>query len=361
MKYIWHITLPKIVGLILIIIAFAINNYESSLDAIKLPIEGLNSYEFDKISLENFSALDALGSVNLKVGKEEMAKHSVVIAGITRDNIKDFSVMFKHIRYIGSFFKDYRVVLFENDSTDGTKLALGLWQELDSRVKIISKDFFNIKRPSHKFMADARNYYLDALQSEEYNNFDMLILLDMDMAYGIDIRGIEDSFSKIDRWDAVCSNGVFSDMGMMYDAFSFRNNEFPWSPEDWEKICSKQDFKDPWFRVCQEGEKYSKGIIYKNLAFRISWQSVNRLYWLQIMPQLQKIYPVDLDLVPVSSCFGGMAIYKRKYIDGCKYDSIDNDCEHVVFNQCIKDKNKGRMFLNPAQMIRYSQYGKREK
>lgn len=357
MKYIWHITLPKIVGLILIIIAFAIY----SIDTIKRPIEAVNSYEFDKISLENFSALDVLDPVKLKVGKEEMAKHNVVIAGITRDNIKDFPVMFKHIRYIGSFFKDYRVILFENDSKDGTKLALSLWQELDSRVKIISKDFFNIKRPSHKFMADARNYYLDVLQDAEYNNFDMLIFLDMDMAYGIDIRGIEDSFSKIDRWDAVCSNGVSSNVGIMHDTFSFRNSEFPWSPETWEKICSKSDLSDSWFEVCEEGRKYSKGIIYENLAFRNSWQSVNRLYWLQIMPQLQKIYPVDLDLVPVSSCFGGMAIYKRKYIDGCKYDSIDNDCEHVVFNQCIKDKNKGRMFLNPAQMIRYSQYGKREK
>ena len=89
----------------------------------------------------------------------------------------------------------------------------------------------------------------------------------------------------------------------------------------------------------------------------MGWQERDRLYWLLIMPQIQKIFPVDSNLVPVLSCFGGMAFYKRELIKDCRYKSVSNDCEHVAFHQCLKDKHKGKMFLNPAQAIRYPQYG----
>ena len=78
----------------------------------------------------------------------------------------------KHINYIGSQFKDYRVILFENDSKDGTKIALNLWAQKDSKIKILSEDFNLKKRPSHKFMADIRNKYLNAIQDKEYDDFD---------------------------------------------------------------------------------------------------------------------------------------------------------------------------------------------
>lgn len=75
-----------------------------------------------------------------------------------------------------------------------------------------------------------------------------------------------------------------------------------------------------------------------------------------IVPQGQKIYPIGSDLVPVHSCFGGMAFYKKNIVTACEYNSIDNDCEHVPFHQCLIDKNNARIFMNPSQAIRYSHY-----
>ena len=240
-------------------------------------IQKIENYNLESINLENFDKLNLLDKNYLSIGKKEMLNHKVIIVGITRDNIEDLLVTIKHIKHIGNNFKDYKVILFENDSKDGTKTALNLWGRKDPKVKIISEDFKLKKRPSHKFMADIRNKYLQAIKDKEYDDFDMIMAIDMDMSYGIDIRGIQDSFSKIDQWDAVCSNGL-SRKNKMFDMFAFRNDEFPFTPLKWQEVCSNADESNKWFKKCQDGYKHAEGIIYKYLAFRGNWQENSRLY-----------------------------------------------------------------------------------
>lgn len=260
-------------------------------------------------------ALDVLDLSRLELGKAEMSKHKVVICGITRDNAIFFETMKKYIEGIGKEFADYRVILFENDSGDGTKELLAKWMTQNSKVTILTKNFHNKKRPNIKFMADARNYYLQELAKPEYGDFDIMMVADMDMPYGFDIRGIRDSFSQINRWDAICSNGVL--MGdRMYDAFAFRSKDFPHAP-------------------------YDVG---------------DHEYWNVIKPKIQRVISPKHDLMPVDSCFGGLAFYKRSKIKDCSYDSIQNDCEHVAFHKCITERGNGKMFMNPAQVVRYTTY-----
>lgn len=263
--------------------------------------------------LEQLPILNALDSSVLAKGADEMKKHKVVFAGITRNNAPDLAITIKTIEYIGSLFSDYRVIIFENDSDDGTKKILANWKMNNPRINIISENYSIQKRPSNKFLAAARNKYIKALQDKQYAEFDMAVFIDMDMAFGIDVRGIRDSFAKMDAWDAVCSNGIFKSTGEMWDAFAFRNAEFP------------HDTRVPG-------------------------------YWDQLLPKIQKVHSVGSDLTPVHSCFGGLAIYKKASIANCEYDSIDEDCEHIAFHKCATTKNKMRMFLNPNQVIRYSHY-----
>lgn len=275
---------------------------------------------YKSLPVENLKKLDFLKEEVLSKGKEEMAQHKAVFVGISRDNVGELPTVMKHIEYIGLMFKDYRIIVFENDSSDGTKLLFGLWQMVNPKVKVVSKDFLNKKRISMKFMADARNQYLDVLASKDYDDFDVVIATDMDMFYGIDVRGIYDSFSKIDRWDMVCSNGILSSTGKMYDAFAFRNEEFPYSPKEYQ---------------LKTGKDY--------------WSAKN-------ITTIQKIYNPEQDLIPVYSCFGGMALYKRHLFADCAYDSEDEDCEHVALHNCMRKKHNARIFLNPAQLMRYSNY-----
>lgn len=259
---------------------------------------------------ERLESLDILNERDLDRGAKELKRHNVVIAGMVRDNVLDLYWVRQYIEYTGGFFKDYRVIIFENDSVDGTKWFLHNWAGQNNKVKILSEDFGNTKRPSIKFLADARNHYIDELNhNSEYKDFDMVMVLDMDMSNGWDMRGIFDSFSKINSWDIVCSNGLRD--GKMYDMFAFRNHEFPDGPD-----------KNPDF-------------------------------WDKTVPLGQKYYPAGDSMIPVFSCFGGMAFYKRNAIKDCRYDSIDRDCEHIKFHKCASDKNKARIFMNPSQIIRY--------
>lgn len=272
-------------------------------------------YFENNLPLEKLPSLNFITPKIIDAGIKEMKKHRVVITGIARDNIQDLPVMMRHIEYLGALFADYRVIIFENDSVDGTAETLSIWSKRNNKVKAISQNFNNKKRPNIQFLADARNKYLEALSSSEYDDFDIVIPVDMDMSYGFDVRGIIDSFSKIDQWGAVCSNGIFTKEGKMWDMFAFRNAEFPDGPNE---VSSKE-------------------------------------YWSKIVPKGFKAYSPRSDLVPVYSCFGGMAIYKRQFMQGCKYSSDRGDCEHVLFNKCVRD-NGAKMFMNPAQMIKYSHY-----
>lgn len=85
----------------------------------------------------------------------------------------------------------------------------------------------------------------------------------------------------------------------------------------------------------------------------------NKSYWSpENITAMQKIYSPQEDLLPVTSCFNGLAIYKKYLFDDCSYDSIYEDCEHVFLHQCMIDKYKARIFMNPAQIIRYNHYRK---
>lgn len=336
----------------MVIESYSENNKKKAIISERL--ERLTKFDYEKVQLENLESLNQINNEIIEKATKEATKHKVIFAGITRDNFDDIFVAIKHIEHIGDFFADYRVIIFENDSVDGTKELLEKWSNLNKKVKIISQDFAFKKRPSHKFMAEIRNQYLKPIFTSDYEDFDLLVILDLDITYGIDVRGIFDSLSKFDQWDVVCANGVAGKNGRMFDAFAFRSKEFPFSPSEWQEICVSDS--SSWKKICKNGDNFSRGIFYDLFSFRDDWREVSRLYWLKIIPQIQKKYSVNSDLVEVNSCFGGLAIYKKVIINNCFYNSIENDCEHVDFHHCLKEKKHARIFLNPNMVLRYSHY-----
>ena len=355
-KSVWQKTIIIVLILMALIVWPLVDHYEHLIETCE-DSKLVYLQHPDTIKFEHLVGLNSLPKSKLKKGLAEMKKHKLVIVGITRDNAYDLQVMMKNIEYIGGLFEDYRVILFENDSKDGTKKILHSWWLSNRKIKVISKNYGNDKLPNRQFLSEARNHYLNILESEKYKGFDMVMAVDMDMSYGIDIRGIEDSFSKINKWDAICSNSTYNSAGNMYDVFSFRNEAFPWTPKKWQRICEDKDEKNAkWNEVCKNGVEKSRISKSSTSTFSKKVLTKNQLYWLLIAPQMQEIYPVTSDLVPVTSCFGGIAFYKRAYIENCRYSSVDDDSEHVAFHNCIKDKHDGKMFMNPAQIFRYAHF-----
>lgn len=269
---------------------------------------------------DRIEKLDFLDQLSLDKGLAEISKHKVIFAGITRDNGRDTEKMMRFITKFGSFFQDYRVVIFEDDSSDDTLNILKKFESQDKKIRILSENFGIRKRPSIEFLSDIRNKYIDAINGDEYKKFDIAIILDLDMKYGFDERGILHSFSKINEWDILCSNGIYTKKGNMWDAFAFRDSEFP---NGLDKLKPEE-------------------------------------YWGVIVPKIQKIYGPQSALLPVNSCFGGLTIYKIDSIKSCRYKSINGDCEHVALHKCAREENNARIFMNPAQIIKYEHFNNRK-
>jgi hypothetical protein len=57
-------------------------------------------------------------------------------------------------------------------------------------------------------------------------------------------------------------------------------------------------------------------------------------------------------LFPLTSCFGGLGVYRMKAFAAGEYDS-GTDIEHVPFHRSMRQNGYGRVFLNPSQITLY--------
>ncbi|WP_167268529.1 glycosyltransferase family A protein [Dyadobacter arcticus] len=240
-----------------------------------------------------------------------MSQLRVAICGLARD-VQDMLPGTKlFIETLGSLFLDYRVYIVENDSIDQTPSILKAWASENQRVKVICNTFGHPRFKQIKdntrasMLAFHRNMYLKAV-SGECHDFDVLIVLDTDIEIGWSIQGICHSFSH-SNWDVIGSQGLF-----------FRKS----------KVSEIVHF-DAWaFREKGRVESHENAII-------------NRLMWAK-----------GSALIPLWSCFGGLAIYNSTCLPFMNYSGPD--CEHVELHNNLRNFGCDRIFLNPSQIVLYN-------
>ncbi len=248
----------------------------------------------------------------LTLGQSRMRQSTAVICGLARDVAEILPVTIARIERIGERFSDYRVVIYENDSTDDTRPLLLAWAQRNPRVRVIVETIGDPVNPCARClhraarMANYRNRCLDVLKSE-FANFDYALVLDTDLKGGWSIDGIANTFGH-DGWDFVGSNGIiFKRLGrdlnvpIQYDAWAFRLDE-----------------------------KFSA----------MPTSAVNFLRWQRGQP-----------LVPVTSCFGGLGVYRIKALLSARYSGWDS--EHIPLHQEMRNNGFHRMFINPSQIALY--------
>ena len=59
-------------------------------------------------------------------------------------------------------------------------------------------------------------------------------------------------------------------------------------------------------------------------------------------------------LVPVDSCFGGLAVYRMEAFASGSY--AGGDCEHVTFHASLRRAGFGRIFLDPSLLALYPDF-----
>jgi len=248
---------------------------------------------------------------------------SVIITGCCINVERFIQNNLNIINKIGEQFKEYKVVIYENDSKDNTRKIL-----LDNKKEnyhYIFENNVNIKNRTER-IAHCRNTILEYIISN-YADFDYMLMLDLDdiMSSGMLTNTIHSCFLyKCEQWDAMfanCSNEY-------YDIYALRKKNYLTS-------------------CCWNNVNVAKQ---NGMPHRIAYNEYIQKYIIN--------YPIDKKLIPVISAFGGAGLYKIKSIihSNCKYLGVEEKhldrqiCEHVSFNNTLIE-NGFKIYINPKMLI----------
>jgi hypothetical protein len=267
---------------------------------------------------------------NKKTNK--LSDSTVIICGIVRNCCRNLKKNIRTINQICDLAKEYHVVIFENDSVDNTKQILSEWKEKRKNIHISLNDFNTVTIPRktttvnplfsvHRVekMAHYRNYYMDYIEKENLPG-DYVLVVDLDV-HKIYLNGVIDTFSLNYDWDAITANGI----SRAPSAF-FRKRYY----DTYAMIeCGQETIPQTEYSI--------KTTQYK---------------WAFLKP--------GMPLIRVASAFGGLSVYKRQSIAGCRYGVLPNGdgkvesrTEHFFFYQQMKGHGYDKIFINPSMRIKY--------
>lgn len=219
-----------------------------------------------------------------------------IICGICKDVADQIPTMKISMEMCGEMFQDYQIIIYENNSTDGTKEFLQTWAEENENVTVISEDYTKEELMSFachsevfyrvEVIAFARNKLLQEVMSPKYDSYKYVIMGDMDFSHLWPIKKIEELLNMKRPWDALFANGMASG-GINFDMFAFRGLNHPIGPEVLGRCW--------WANTPTE-----------KIDSRYSW-------------------------VPVTCAFGGLGIYKRESMRNCEYKAtVTRNLEKVT-------------------------------
>lgn len=233
-------------------------------------------------------------------------QEKVLICGICKNVENAVANTIRSVEELGSQFLDYKVIIYENNSTDKTKELFQNWARKNRhvlffcenlRTKKIAKQLSMKVYNRTEALARARNKVLDIAMQQKYSDYKYVIWADLDFTEPWDVENIVETILHPEqKWDAVLANGA-------YDLFAYRDAEFP-----------------------------------------IGFELIGNRYWQQL-DELRARFSVDPTgpWKRVYSAFGGLGIYKRDSIKGCHYaGTVTKDLEDAVAKwlekaECAKD------------------------
>ena len=260
----------------------------------------------------------------------DISKKSIIICGILRNAEKGLKRNIPVVNDLCKYFKDYHIVIYENDSTDNTKSILREWSKsAPEKIHVILED--TVKKESvfsakavrkdpfvrTQKLGECRNRYLQFIEEKGWVA-DYLMVIDMDVAK-ISVDAILTSFQSDVDWDAVAAFGYSLSPKLKkryHDTFALTEYGDENNPQTHEKVTGL-------------AEKYGK------------------------------LKPND-NWVRVFAAFCGIAIYKFDALKGFRYITYPNDdpivkcrCEHYSAGKYMAEKGYDRFYINPAMVLKY--------
>ena len=260
-------------------------------------------------------------------GYQKMKDISIVFTGLCIDIEAKFPSLKKRFEFLSGFYKDYKIVVFENDSKDNTRALLLEWQRENPNVYILpcpEDPYCKLKNKSAvtygmfsptrmEKMADFRNRLLQAIR-ERYREADCVCMMDLDLVGPISMDGVAHSFGLYDTWDSISGfgkSGLVTTGGIpiYYDYLAYKDDRFDINKNIMDVV--------PIFLKCL---KYTKG----DMPFK------------------------------VLSGFAGISFYKMHVINaGVTYTPKDGKyvCEHIILHNNMIDMGFDRIYINPNMLI----------
>lgn len=260
---------------------------------------------------------------------------SIFICSIVRNAEKGLKRNIPVISEIFRYFRSVKVFVFENDSRDGSKELLSDWAaEFPDIVSVSLNDNLKIpmtgqsrpgvnpffSRNRIEKMVFLRNKYLDYIAQSGWHG-EYLMVVDLDVCR-LSVSNIMSSFESETEWDAISAYGYSLSPKLKeryHDTYAYRPHAVPYDTPQTERDIYK----------CND--------------------------------VLGDSNETD-SLIPVTSAYGGLAIYRWKAVDGLRYELEMNEdprvevyCEHRSLYRQMYERGYRRFFINPRMRLKYQE------
>jgi len=299
----------------------------------------INEYLYSRFPEALFEAEDNEPYINsLARGLAVASKLNIVITGLCKNILPVLDHTIARLYQTSKLFNDYRFIVYENDSEDGTSERLKEYASKDDQFILLQESTGHKGFDSTSKTLD-RALYLSMLRNKCKNlivdlkdyKIDYVIVIDLDLEGGWSYDGIINSFAyDLDGWSAMTANGI------RYEDRVTRTG-------DQESRACCRLFHDTWAYRDYGCEELAEDRSHLGARSR----GVSGYCFERGDP------PVE-----VFSNFNGLGIYRFEDIIRCEYGAEQHedgtvDCDHPYLHKQIRN-NGGSIYLNPSMITLYS-------
>lgn len=254
----------------------------------------------------------------IETGKEIAKGKKIVFCGLARNCVNKIENNIHQLHELGKNFADYRIIILENNSDDGTKEKLLNCKDI---ILIGEDDEENFSQGFDESRIERLSRYRTEVQKyvkRLYSDYDYVLILDFDVqAWSVD--GVLTSLSWYDNFDMMGSySQIYHPQLGSHDGW-VNHDRWAFKFHSWTEEFSENQRSDmTWF-----------------------W------YWRP---------PVGARPIRCLSAFGGLGIYRMQaYLSG-KYASRHPfqtteqiTSEHNEFHRSMAEAGYDKIYLNPSQ------------
>ena len=283
---------------------------------------------------------------------------TILFALIGRDVASELPYVLRNIErlHLAAKLRRGHVLLVENDSTDSTVHVFTAWLNairgnagLTGEVRTFT---WNTGKKDLSILARARDVYLQAVRSQEYDWVELLVPIDTDMCYPWDVAAMAEVLEELSAhaaaWDAAFANGVcgwyLEPANSTGGVETVRNSAHP----DVRPVyCDHFAFMD-----ANRSKHHGFDILLR--PHTACNEPAPLRAWEPTCIRLSQ----TLSTIPVLSAFGGMGLYRVEALRSrpqCTHMSLhqfSNGCEHVNLNLCLADAG-ARLIIVPRLVVNW--------